>query len=419
VFDNDYKFTCTERFLNYVKYDTQSDENSKSFPSTEKQKILLADLAEELKKIGLEDAHMDEWGYVMATLPSNLPEGKNKNVPTIALIAHVDTSPSVTGKDVKPVVHKNYQSGNIKLQNEGRVIKESENPDLKNMKGFDIITTDGTTLLGADDKAGVAEIMDAVNYLVTHPDVRHGVVKVCFTPDEEVGRGTEKIDLKKLGAKYGYTVDGQSRGEIEIETFSADAVVIKFIGKNIHPGYAKGKMINSIKIASAFIDSLPKEELSPETTEGREGYVHPLAFNGNEEQTILRFIIRDFDTDRLKEHEDLLKNLAEETVKKFTGSKLEFEIIKQYRNMKEVLDSHPKVTEYAVEALNRLGIEPIMHPIRGGTDGSKLCFMGLPTPNIFAGGHSFHSQLEWIAKQDMEMAVRTIVEICKVWEERG
>lgn len=419
MFDNDYKFTCTERFLNYVKYDTQSDENSKSFPSTEKQKILLADLAEELKKIGLEDAHMDEWGYVMATLPSNLPEGKNKNVPTIALIAHVDTSPSVTGKDVKPVVHKNYQSGNIKLQNEGRVIKESENPDLKNMKGFDIITTDGTTLLGADDKAGVAEIMDAVNYLVTHPDVRHGVVKVCFTPDEEVGRGTEKIDLKKLGAKYGYTVDGQSRGEIEIETFSADAVVIKFIGKNIHPGYAKGKMINSIKIASAFIDSLPKEELSPETTEGREGYVHPLAFNGNEEQTILRFIIRDFDTDRLKEHEDLLKNLAEETVKKFTGSKLEFEIIKQYRNMKEVLDSHPKVTEYAVEALNRLGIEPIMHPIRGGTDGSKLCFMGLPTPNIFAGGHSFHSQLEWIAKQDMEMAVRTIVEICKVWEERG
>jgi tripeptide aminopeptidase len=419
VFDNDYKFTCTERFLNYVKYDTQSDENSKSFPSTEKQKILLADLAEELKKIGLEDAHMDEWGYVMATLPSNLPEGKNKNVPTIALIAHVDTSPSVTGKDVKPVVHKNYQSGNIKLQNEGRVIKESENPDFKNMKGFDIITTDGTTLLGADDKAGVAEIMDAVNYLVTHPDVRHGVVKVCFTPDEEVGRGTEKIDLKKLGAKYGYTVDGQSRGEIEIETFSADAVVIKFIGKNIHPGYAKGKMINSIKIASAFIDSLPKEELSPETTEGREGYVHPLAFNGNEEQTILRFIIRDFDTDRLKEHEDLLKNLAEETVKKFTGSKLEFEIIKQYRNMKEVLDSHPKVTEYAVEALNRLGIEPIMHPIRGGTDGSKLCFMGLPTPNIFAGGHSFHSQLEWIAKQDMEMAVRTIVEICKVWEERG
>ena len=419
MFDNDYKFTCTERFLNYVKYDTQSDENSKSFPSTEKQKILLADLAEELKKIGLEDAHMDEWGYVMATLPSNLPEGKNKNVPTIALIAHVDTSPSVTGKDVKPVVHKNYQSGNIKLQNEGRVIKESENPDLKNMKGFDIITTDGTTLLGADDKAGVAEIMDAVNYLVTHPDVRHGVVKVCFTPDEEVGRGTEKIDLKKLGAKYGYTVDGQSRGEIEIETFSADAVVIKFIGKNIHPGYAKGKMINSIKIASAFIDSLPKEELSPETTEGREGYVHPLAFNGNEEQTILRFIIRDFDTDRLKEHEDLLKNLAEETVKKFPGSKLEFEIIKQYRNMKEVLDSHPKVTEYAVEALNRLGIEPIMHPIRGGTDGSKLCFMGLPTPNIFAGGHSFHSQLEWIAKQDMEMAVRTIVEICKVWEERG
>lgn len=415
MFDDKYKFTCAERFLRYVKYDTQSDEDSKSFPSTEKQKILLADLAEELKEIGLKDAQIDKWGYVMATLPSDI----RKDVPPIAFIAHVDTSPSVTGKNVKPVVHKNYQGGDIKLQNEGWVIKESENPDLKKMRGLDIITTDGTTLLGADDKAGVAEIMDAVNYLITHPEVKHGIIRVCFTPDEEVGRGTENINLEKLGAKYAYTVDGSSRGEIESETFSADAVIIKFIGKNIHPGYAKNQMINSIKIASTFIDGLPKDKLSPETTEGREGYVHCTTFNGNEELTTLKFIIRDFDSAKLKEHENFLKDLAEKTISKFPGTKLKFEVIEQYRNMKEVLINHPEVTEYAIEAMNRLGIKPIMHPIRGGTDGSKLCFMGLPTPNVFAGQHSFHSQLEWVARQDMEMAVKTIVEICKVWEERS
>jgi len=415
MFDDNYKFTCVERFLEYVKYDTQSDENSKSFPSTEKQKILSADLVKELKEIGLKDAHLDEWGYVIASLPSNI----KKDVPAIAFIAHVDTSPAVTGKDVKAVINKNYQGGDIKLKNGGWVIKESENPDLKNMKGFDIITTDGTTLLGADNKAGVAEIMDAANYLITHPEVKHGTIKICFTPDEEVGRGTEKIDLKKLGAKYAYTVDGSSRGEIEFETFSADAVVIKFFGKNIHPGYAKGQMINSIKIASAFVDSLPKDKLSPETTEGREGYVHCNAFNGNEELTTLKFIIRDFETPKLKEYENFLKELAEKTVAKYPGAKLEFEVIEQYRNMKEVLVNHPKITEYAVEAMNRLGIKPIMHPIRGGTDGSRLSFMGLPTPNIFAGEHSFHSQLEWVAVQDMEMAVKTIVEIAKVWTEKS
>jgi tripeptide aminopeptidase len=415
MFDNNYKFTCVERFLRYIKYDTQSDEDSKSFPSTEKQKILSADLVKELKDTGLKDAHMDEWGYVIASLSSNT----KKEVPAIAFIAHVDTSPAVTGKNVNPVINKNYQGDDIKLQNGGWIIKESENPDLKNMKGFDIITTDGTTLLGADNKAGVAEIIDAVNYLITHPEIKHGPIKVCFTPDEEVGRGTEKIDLKKLSAKYAYTVDGSSRGEIESETFSADAVVIKIFGKNIHPGYAKGQMINSIKIASAFVDSLPKDKLSPETTEHREGYVHPMAFNGNEELTTIKFIIRDFDTPKLKEYENFLKDLAEKTVAKFPGARLEFEVIEQYRNMKEVLVNHPKVIDYAAEALNRLGIKPIMHPIRGGTDGSRLSFMGLPTPNIFAGEHSFHSQLEWVAVQDMEMAVKTIVEIAKVWEEKS
>ena len=415
MFDPKYQFTCVKRFLKYAKYDTQSDEESTSFPSTEKQKILSKDLAEELKQMGLSDAHMDEWGYVMATLPANT----DKKVDPIAFIAHVDTSPAVTGANVNPVIRRNYQGGDIPLENGGLVIKESENPDLKNMIGFDIITSDGSTLLGADNKAGVAEIMDAINYLLTHPEIKHGVIKVCFTPDEEVGRGTEKIDLKKLGAKFAYTVDGSSRGEIETETFSADAVVIKFFGKNIHPGYAKEIMINSIKMASAFIDSLPKDTLSPETTEKREGYVHCTSINGNEELTTLKFIIRDFETPKLKEYEEILKKLAEDTVAKFPGARMEFQVIEQYRNMIEVLKNHPQVMEYAVEAMKSLNIEPIMQPIRGGTDGSRLSFMGLPTPNIFAGEHSFHSQVEWVAVQDMQEAVKLIVEISKVWEEKA
>ncbi len=415
MFDEKYQFTCVDRFLRYVKYDTQSDEESTTFPSTEKQKKLSQDLANELKEMGLKDAHMDEWGYVMATLPSNT----DKDVPPIAFIAHVDTSPAVSGENVNPVIHKNYQGGDIKLPNGGWVIKAAENPDLQNMIGYDIITSDGTTLLGADNKAGVAEIMDAVNYLLSHPEVKHGDIKICFTPDEEVGRGTEKIDLKKLGAKYAYTVDGSSRGEVEIETFSADAVNITFIGKNIHPGYAKGILVNSMKVAAAFIDSLPKDKLSPETTEGREGYVHPVSINGNEEKTLVKLIIRDFETPRLKEYEDILKELAEEAVKKFPGSKMEFEVIEQYRNMKEALDEHPEVYEFAIEAMKNLGIEPITHPIRGGTDGSKLSFMGLPTPNIFAGEHSYHSQVEWVAVQDMEMAVKVIVELAQIWERKS
>jgi len=415
MFDPNYKFTCVDRFLKYVKYDTQSDEESTSFPSSEKQKILSYDLAEELKQLGLLDAQMDEYGYVMATLPSNT----DKVVDPIAFIAHVDTSPAVSGLNVNPVIRKNYQGGDIALENGGWVISVKDNPDLNNMIGYDIITTDGNTLLGADNKAGVSEIVDAINYLLTHPEIKHGDIKVCFTPDEEVGRGTEKIDLKKLGAKYAYTIDGSSLGELETETFSADGVVIKFFGKNIHPGYAKNIMINSIKIASDFIDSLPKDKLSPETTDGREGYVHCGSFNGNEELTTLKFIIRDFETPKLKEYEEFLKKLAEETVAKYPGAKMEFQIVEQYRNMKEILDNHPQVKQNAVEAMERLGIKPIMHPIRGGTDGSRLSFMGLPTPNIFAGEHSFHSQLEWVAIQDMEMAVKTIVEVAKVWEENA
>ena len=414
MFDENYKFTCVDRFLKYVKYDTQSNEESETFPSDPKQLELSKELVNELKEIGLEDAHMDEWGYVMATLPSNT----DKEVPVIGFIAHVDTSPAVSGKDVKPKIHKNYQGGDIVLEN-GKVIEADSNPELKDMIGFDIITTDGTTLLGADDKAGIAEIMDAMNYLVNHPEVKHGTIKVCFTPDEEVGRGTEHFDVEKFGAKYAYTIDGGTRGEVETETFSADAVNIDFIGRNVHPGYAKGKMINSIKMAGHFLELLPKDRLSPETTEGREGYVHPVSVNGNEEKTTLKFIIRDFIDDKLKEYEDFLKELTDKTVGAFPGSSSEFKVIEQYRNMKNILDQHPQVEEFALEALRRLGIKPIQSAIRGGTDGSRLSYMGLPTPNLFAGGHNFHAVTEYVAIQDMEAATKMIVTLIQVWEEKS
>ena len=416
MFDQNYKFTCIDRFLKYVKYDTQSDEESTTFPSDPKQLELSKDLVIELKEIGLEDAHMDENGYVMATLPSN----SEKEVDVIGFIAHVDTSPAVTGKDVKPQIVKNYQGGDIVLPGDtSKVIEAANNPELKDMIGFDIITTDGTTLLGADDKAGIAEIMDAVNYLIQHPEVKHGTIKICFTPDEEVGRGAEKFNVEKFGAKYAYTIDGSTRGEVETETFSADAVVVKFHGINVHPGYAKGKMVNSQKIAAYFVESLPKDHLSPETTDGREGYVHPVSIEGNEELTTIKFIIRDFVTANLKKFEDQLKSLADKAVEKFPGARLDFEIIEQYRNMKEVLDQHPEIEKNALEALARLDIKPINSAIRGGTDGSRLSFMGLPTPNLFAGGHNFHANTEYVAVQDMEAATKMIVTICQVWEEKS
>lgn len=416
MFDNNYKFTCVEKFLKYVKYDTQSDDEATCFPSTEKQKILAKDLAAELKSMGLADAHMDDNGYVMATLPSNT----TKNVPVIAFIAHIDTSPAVTGTNVNPIIHKNYQGGDIRLPNDpNQVIEVKNNPVLEKMKGFDIITTDGTTLLGADNKAGVAEIVDAFNYLITHPEVKHGTLKICFTPDEEVGRGTEKIDLKKLGAQFAYTIDGSTRGEMETETFSADAMTVKFHGKNIHPGFAKNKMVNAVKVAARFIEKLPKNTLSPETTEKKEGFVHPTTFNANEELATVKFIIRDFVTEKLAEKEELVKKLAEEAAAEFPGARAEVEVKEQYRNMKYILDKYPQVGDNAIEAMKRLKIEPILSPIRGGTDGSRLSYMGLPTPNIFAGEQSFHSKLEWVAIQDMEMAVRVIVELAQVWEERA
>ncbi|MBK8944131.1 MAG: peptidase T [Ignavibacteriae bacterium] len=414
MFDPNYKFTCVDRFLKYVKFDTQSDEESSTFPSDPKQLELSKYLVDELKEIGLTDAHMDENGYVIATLKSNT----EKNVPVIGFISHVDTSPAVSGKDVNPQIVKNYNGSDITLLN-GKIIDVANNPELKDMLGFDIITTDGTTLLGADDKAGIAEIMDAMNYLVQHPEIKHGTIKICFTPDEEVGRGTEKFNVEKFGAKYAYTIDGGTRGEIETETFSADAVNIEFIGKNVHPGYAKGKMINSVKMASYFLELLPKDKLSPETTEKREGYVHCTTINGNEEKTVLKFIIRDFIDTKLKEYENYLEELVNKTVEKFPGSSSNFKVIEQYRNMKNILVQHPEIEANAIEALERLGIKPIQSPIRGGTDGSRLSFMGLPTPNIFAGGHNFHAVTEYVAIQDMEMSTKTIVEICKIWEEKA
>jgi tripeptide aminopeptidase len=416
MFDSNYNFTVVDRFLKYVKYDTQSKEDSPTFPSDQKQLELSKALVVELKELGLEDADMDENGYVMATLPSNT----DKEVDTIGFIAHVDTSPAVSGKDVNPQIHKNYQGGDIVVNKEkGVVIEEKNNPELKDMIGFDIITTDGTTLLGADDKAGIAEIMDAVNYLIKHPEVKHGTIKICFTPDEEVGRGAEKFNVEKFDAKYAYTIDGSTLGEVETETFSADAVVIKIKGINVHPGYAKGKMVNSLKVAANFIESLPKDKLSPETTEGREGYVHPVSMEGNEELTTIKFIIRDFITAKLKEFEEILEDLVKKAVAKFPGADYEFEVIEQYRNMKEILDQHPEIEANALEALKRLEIKPIQSAIRGGTDGSRLSYMGLPTPNLFAGGHNFHAITEYVAIQDMEMAVKMIVTIAQVWEERA
>ena len=405
-----------DKFLRYVVIDTQSKEDSESYPSTAKQFDLLNVLVKELKDLGVPQVSIDEYGYVMATLSANVLT----KVPTIGFVAHVDTSPEVSGTNVKPQIIKEYRGGDIVLPGDSNiVIRESENPALKTALGKMIVTSDGTTLLGADDKAGIAEIMDAMNYLILHPEVKHGTIRICFTPDEEVGRGTEKFDVKKFGAKYAYTIDGSTRGEVETETFSADAVVIKFNGKNVHPGYAKGKMVNAVKIAARFLEMLPKDKLSPETTELREGYVHPTQINGNETQMVLKFIIRDFDAEKLKGYESFLKDLCQKTVAQFPGSSFDFEVIEQYRNMKYILDQHHEIEANAIEALNQLGIKPINSAIRGGTDGSRLSYMGLPTPNLFAGGHNFHAYTEYVAIQDMEAAVKMVVTLANVWEEKS
>lgn len=412
----DFNHTVLNRFLKYVVIDTQSDPESKTIPSTEKQKNLGKLLVEELLAMGVQDAELDEFGYVYATIPSNT----GKSVPTICFCSHMDTSPDSSGAGVKPIVHKNFGGQDIILPDDPtQVIRTADHPDLLEQIGNDIVTASGTTLLGADNKAGVAAIMDAANYLMSHPNVKHGDIKILFTPDEEIGRGVDKVDLQKLGAKFAYTVDGEKLGSIEDETFSADAVVIQIEGISVHPGFAKGKMVNAIKVAAAILENLPQNRLSPETTEGREGFVHPVSINGALEAASIRFIVRDFTLEGLKQHEAELKSIMENTLKNFPGAKASFEVIEQYRNMKEVLDQHPQVARYAVEAIRRAGITPHLSSIRGGTDGSRLSLMGLPCPNIFAGEHAFHSRLEWVSVQDMEKAAQTLVHLAAIWEENS
>jgi len=408
--------TVTERFLRYVTIDTQSDPNSPSSPSTEKQKDLGRVLVTELKAMGVADAHLDDYGYVYATIPANT----DKKVPVICFCSHMDTSPDVTGKNVKPQVVKNYRGGDITLVGDtGQVIRFAEHPALKNQIGNDIVTTDGTTLLGADNKAGVAEIMDAAHFFINNPDVKHGTIKILFTPDEEIGRGVDKVDIKKLAADFGYTMDGESAGSVEDETFSADGATITINGVSAHPGYAKGKMEHAIKIAAAIVERLPKEGCSPETTSGKQGFLHPVGIEGALERATLSFIVRDFTEEGLKEKEVLLEGIVKDVMKDYPRSSYKFEVREQYRNMKQVIDRHPHILEYAIEAIRRAGLRPMRTAIRGGTDGSRLSFMGLPCPNIFAGEHAFHSRLEWVSRQDMEKAVQTIVHLAMIWEERA
>jgi tripeptide aminopeptidase len=381
-----------------------------------------------LQALGLADAHLDEHGYVYATIPANT----DKKVPVICFCSHMDTSPDCTGANVKPQIVKNYQGGDIVLlanrapitgfqggRVEAAVIRAADHPALADQIGHDIITTDGTTLLGADNKAGLAEIMDAAQFLIQNPDIRHGTIKILFTPDEEIGRGVDKVDLKKLGADFAYTMDGETAGNIEDETFSADGASITIEGVSTHPGFAKGKMEHAIKIAAAIIDRLPKDTCSPETTEGKQGFLHPTGISGALEKATIGFIVRDFTDEGLKEKETLLEGIVKGVMKDYPRSTWRMEVKPQYRNMKQVIDRHPEIVDYAVEAVRRTGLKPVRSAIRGGTDGSRLSFMGLPCPNIFAGEHAFHSRLEWVSRQDMEKAAETIVHLAMIWEERA
>lgn len=409
-------FSVSDRFLRYVQIDTQSDPASSTFPSTAKQLDLSRLLVQELHEIGVSDAYLDEWGYVFATIPANT----DKQVPVVCFCSHVDTSPDASGTNVKPLIHRNYQGGNIVLPDDPSVvIRPEEHPELVNQHGNDIITASGTTLLGADDKAGVAAIMDAARLLMKNPQIKHGTIKILFTPDEEIGAGVDKLDLGKLGADFAYTVDGETVGTIEDETFSADAMTLTIEGVGIHPGFAKGRMENALKIAGDILHALPKDGLSPETTTDREGFVHPVQLSGGTERAVLSFIIRDFTDEGLTQHAEVLKKIVDQVMSRYPGSKCQVEIKDQYRNMKRILDQHPEIMEIGMEAIRRTGLSPIRRRIRGGTDGSRLSFLGLPCPNIFAGGHAFHGKQEWVSIQDMQKTVKTILHIATLWEERA
>lgn len=412
----EYRFTVADRFLKYVTIDTQSNPHSTTFPSTEKQKDLSRLLVEELQQIGISDAHLDEYGYVYATIPGNTV----KKVPVICFCSHVDTAPDCSGTNVKPIVHRNYNGKDIILpDDETQVIAVKQHPYLEQKMGEDIITASGTTLLGADDKAGVAIIMDFANCLVNNPDIKHGDIKILFTPDEEIGKGVNHVNLEKLGADYAYTLDGGERGAYTDETFSADGVTVTFNGISAHPGYAKDKLVNALKVAGTFLDLLPKDSFSPETTEDREGFVHPVHFEGNAEKAAVSFIIRDFETARLKLHETRLEQFAKQATGKYPGSDYTFEVAEQYRNMKEVLAHHPQIGEYVEEAMKRSEITFAQHSARGGTDGSRLSFMGLPCPDIFTGEMAFHGKHEYVSIQDMQKSVEVLINLVQVWEEEA
>jgi tripeptide aminopeptidase len=407
--------TAAARFLRYVTCDTQSDESSHSYPSTDKQLVLLGLLVDELKALGIADASVDRYGYVMATVPAT---SGNERVPVVGFLAHVDTSPEVSGAGVRPIIHRAYDGRDLALPDDpALVLREVDNPELAAQRGHDIITASGLTLLGSDDKAGVAEIMAAVEYLTAHPEIPHGAVRIGFTPDEEIGRGTQHFDVNRFGARFAYTLDGPKVGELEVENFSADALTVTFKGFNAHPGYAKGRMVSALKLAAEFVHRLPRHGLSPETTDGYEGYVHAHTFQGGVERAVVKVLLRDFRTKGLDEKAGMLSDLAHEVVRPYTAASVEFDRQESYRNMKEVLDRYPEVIAHAKAGMTRAGVTPHFRQIRGGTDGARLSFMGLPTPNLFAGEHNIHSRLEWTSVQDLDKAVEVIVEICRSWAE--
>jgi len=404
-----------ERFLSYVAIDTQSSDSSETFPSTAKQKDLAVKLKPELEALGLKDVQVTSWGYVLAGLDSN----QTHKVPTIALIAHMDTSPAVSGTGVRPLLHQNYQGQDLVLSaSENIILKTSDNPHLLEKIGKTIITASGNTLLGADNKAGIAIIMDTLTRLHIHPELPRPNLKIVFTPDEETGRGVEHITAAEIGADFGYTIDGEKMGEVEDETFCADSLEVKITGINVHPGFAKNKMVNAVKIAARIIERLPQQTLSPETTEGREGYVHPHHFSGNEEAATIKFLIRDFTEPGLKDYEALIKKISDDVTAEFPGARSEVKVTESYRNMKVVLDRYPEVLQKAEQATQMAGLKPKRASIRGGTDGARLCFMGLPTPNIFTGGSNFHSKYEWIALEDMRKTSDTLVHLLKLWADK-
>jgi tripeptide aminopeptidase len=411
-----YDFTSKERFLAYVQIDTQSDPHSTSSPTTEKQRNLGKVLVSELQALGIENAHLDEHGYVYAQLDSNVAH----EVPGLCFCAHMDTSPDCSGSDVKPIVHPFYHGQDLILPDDPSVIiRLTDHPDLGEQIGNDIITASGTTLLGADNKAGVAEIMDAVHFWMTHPEVPHGPITILFTPDEEVGRGTDHVDMQKVKAKYGYTLDGEKRGHLENETFSADGFVVKIQGVSQHPGFAKGRMESALKIAAEIVNTLPKDRLSPETTEGKEGFIHPTDIYGSVEEATIEFIIRDFETEKLREYGFIIQQISEMVLRKYPNSSATYTQTEQYRNMNEVLVNHPECIDLAMEAMRLAGLKAETTSIRGGTDGSRLTFMGLPCPNIFAGEHAFHSKQEWVSVQDMQKATETVIYLVDLFQNRA